>query len=213
MTDRRFEEQQAMLSHHRIEDGWYVPKGVKFGTYYRRHAESLRNVLPFIKNKKVALQGGGHLGAYPVWLGNYFQIVLTFEPNAALYSALVLNCYQKQADGVKCFNAAIALNTEVGKHAATIRIDDLGLRELGLLALDIEGGEHEALLGSVRTIGKCQPVILMEEAPEHHNQPEWFAKYGKACDLLRSLNYTMLTGEDQRCGPDRIWLPPKTGGS
>lgn len=198
-------DQEAVLPDFRIEEGWYVPKHVKFGTYYRRHAESLAHMLPFVGRRKVALQAGGHVGAYPVWLSKYFGHVYTIEPDPRMHVALTLNTLKH--GNISPINAFLANKNDFdGAVTPFITIDTLNFRELDLLCLDIEGAEFSALCGALQTIHRCEPVILMEEIPDHHTgQDEWRGKYRASCNLLETLGYKMLTGETERCGPDRIW--------
>lgn len=199
----------ALTGMRREDDGFYVPQNVKWGTYYKRHAEALKFVLPFVREKKLAVQAGGHVGAYPVWLSGKFERVLTFEPDPNVYRALQLNCFELQvpttAHRVTTFPLALGHGPRVNQLGGmVIALDTLQLSRLDLLCLDIEGGEHLALCGAINTIERYRPVILVEEAPIEHNQPAWYAAYRRACDLLESLGYLML--EDVRCGPDRIWV-------
>lgn len=189
----------------REDDGFYVPEGIKWGTYYKRHAEALQFVMPFVKVKRLAVQAGGHVGAYPIWLASHFRLVYTFEPNPVLYPALVLNT--RRAD-YRIIASPLSLGYQQKtkwSNGQVITLDSLQLPVCDLLCLDIEGGEHLALCGALQTIERHRPVILMEEAPIEHNQPTWYAAYQRACDLLRSQDYIMH--ETVRCGPDRIWTP------
>ena len=45
-------------------------------------------------------------------------------------------------------------------------------RHVGAIHLDVEGHEQQALLGALRTIERCRPVILVETLPS----PEWLAQ-------------------------------------
>ena len=49
-------------------------------------------------------------------------------------------------------------------------VDSLGLEECGLIQLDIEGMELQALVGAAETIDRCRPVIVLEEKPLKHLQ-------------------------------------------
>jgi FkbM family methyltransferase len=44
-----------------------------------------------------------------------------------------------------------------------VTIDELNLRRLDLIKIDIEGMEMEALMGSKETLEKCKPVVLIEK--------------------------------------------------
>jgi len=44
----------------------------------------------------------------------------------------------------------------------TVRIDDLGLRNVRLIKLDVEGMEHKALIGARNTLITCRPLLFLE---------------------------------------------------
>lgn len=48
--------------------------------------------------------------------------------------------------------------------AATVAIDDLNLKRLDILKLDIEGMEPDALRGAAATIERCKPIVYVEIA-------------------------------------------------
>ena len=52
---------------------------------------------------------------------------------------------------------------ESGQTTTMMRIDDLNLRNVIVLQLDVEGHELPALKGAERTIARCKPVILIED--------------------------------------------------
>lgn len=46
-------------------------------------------------------------------------------------------------------------------------------RHVGVVHLDVEGHEQQALLGALATIARCRPVILVETLPSH----DWLAQH------------------------------------
>jgi FkbM family methyltransferase len=60
-------------------------------------------------------------------------------------------------------------------------------RDLGLLQLDVEGYEQEALSGGLATIRRCMPILILESLPGSRLvQGEWFA------DNILSLGYAQV---------------------
>ncbi|ROO89484.1 FkbM family methyltransferase [Actinocorallia herbida] len=54
-----------------------------------------------------------------------------------------------------------------GQAVPCVRIDDLGLTDVGFLKLDIEGHELPALRGAAETVRRDRPVILLELEARH----------------------------------------------
>jgi FkbM family methyltransferase len=130
-----------------------------------------------VQNFDACVQAGGCQGQYPRLLSTRFQAVYTFEPDPLSFHVLVNNC---QVPNIIKFNAALGCNRtflsmntpnmgNVGMHTVKeggiipqLHIDDLGLPTCGLIALDMEGAEFDALRGGEDTIKRCKPVITCE---------------------------------------------------
>ncbi|MCC7426107.1 MAG: FkbM family methyltransferase [Alphaproteobacteria bacterium] len=59
-----------------------------------------------------------------------------------------------QADG--------AAQPPPGERVAVLPLDEFGLRRLDLLKIDAEGMENEVIAGAADTIGRCRPVLYLE---------------------------------------------------
>lgn len=140
-------------------------------------------IVDFFKNMKndVVIQAGGNAGLYPKLYSKVFKEVYTFEPDPRWFYCLDHNIKE---DNIKKYHAALGSNNnpvrmeynleipngkqnlgakrvEVGGTIQQIKIDDLNISP-DLIHLDIEGFEGEAILGSIETIRKCHPVIVLE---------------------------------------------------
>jgi FkbM family methyltransferase len=141
-------------------------------------AVDLEHALPHVRDRSVCVQAGGNCGVWPRWLADRFGLVLTFEPDHRNFTALAANTHDKS--NVIRFQAAlgsaprlVGLEREAGNCGAhwvsgagnmpTLRIDDFALPSCGLICLDIEGAEIDALKGAVNTIGTHAPVIVIED--------------------------------------------------
>jgi FkbM family methyltransferase len=133
-----------------------------------------------LKTKKVAVQAGGYCGVFPRLLAESFHTVYTFEPDPLNFFCLTLNC---QTDNVIKANGALGnvyglvdivrtnphnkgmnvVKVSETSSIPTYRIDDLGLKECDLIALDTEGYEYEILRGASSTIDWFRPVITVED--------------------------------------------------
>ena len=134
--------------------------------------------LDLCKQFRTAIQAGGNVGVYPMALAQKFDRVYTVEPDAANYKALAINTanqpkvvirraafgksYGRAAIDQRCPNNIGAHQIQPGNEFEVIKIDSLGVTDCDLLQLDIEGSEHEALLGAIATIEASWPVITLE---------------------------------------------------
>lgn len=159
--------------------GWAVPEKDRHCFFaVLSEAPDLGASLDLCKGFRTAIQAGGNIGIYPAALAQRFTRVYTVEPDAANFAALQINTSNQQkiiarraAFGKVRGRAAIdqiqpdnigAHQIQPGDEFEVITIDSLGVTDCDLLQLDIEGSEHEALLGAIATIEASWPVITLE---------------------------------------------------
>lgn len=161
------------------EQGFWWPKYAKpSGTRYLDHAADMKHALKYASKMHIAVQAGGHVGMWPLWLSSHFRNVITFEPEPRNYAALIANTQGRP--NILAYNAGLSddgkpVRLNVSKNSGghnltqedgdtqTIRIDDLMLADCDLIVLDVEGYELPALLGARHTIAKYRPVIQLED--------------------------------------------------
>lgn len=56
-------------------------------------------------------------------------------------------------------------------------------RQVGVLRLDVEAHEQQALLGAMLTIKRCRPLLILESLPARVWMEEHLPDYGAATDL------------------------------
>ena len=129
--------------------------------------------------KKSIVHAGGNCGIYTKDFARHFENVYVFEPEIANFKALTMNNLEEA--NVYAYRACLG-----NKHEATdvhredpnstgsfmttgragsipmLTVDDLGLSDVSLIHLDIEGFELFALQGAVETIQRCKPLIALE---------------------------------------------------
>lgn len=168
----------------------------------------IADVLPLVKQKRVAVQAGGCCGVFPKLLAQHFDYVYTFEPDLENFEALCRNVPEHNvfkfpaALGVNHEGVSIVVpertNTNVGALTTTaigpiptLVIDDLALQQCDLIYLDVEGAEENALVGAAFTIERYSPVIVYEQKDLG---PDPF-------HLIEDLGYRKHTklGNDQVC--------------
>lgn len=164
---------------------------------------ALPMLLPHLAGRRTCIQAGGCIGIWPLRLAQFFERVLTFEPQADNFACLLHNT--AGLENVSAMHAALgngrkpvhmeraeiergnsgAYYTAPGGDIPVQVIDDLNLREVDLIYLDVEGGEAPALRGATDTIRRCRPVIGVEDKNLHSGQ--------RAVDLLvEQFGYSIL---------------------
>ena len=132
----------------------------------------------FVKNFRTVIQAGGNIGVYPAVMSEKFKRVITVEPDNVNYHALTLNAgdiknveYSQAAFGDKSGTASVdqiqpenigAHQLKPGTDVKVMTIDSLNVDDCDFIQLDVEGSEHQALLGAEQTIKKTYPVITLE---------------------------------------------------
>lgn len=169
-----------------------------------------------------ALVGGAYFGDQAILLARRLQPqgrrVHCFEPNAEQSAMLAENVRLNALDNVRVQRAGLWSRSDVslrldgfdsfanavqaapddGEAFATTSIDDYvaahGLR-LGLIQLDIEGAEFEALLGATATLSRDRPDIVFEV---HRHYVDWSAglPHTALCRHLQQLGYTLYALRD-----------------
>jgi FkbM family methyltransferase len=144
----------------------------------RTEVADLSVSLAFCKQKRAVFQAGGNFGIYPLELAKHFDMVYTVEPDLDNYRALKQNI----ANSTKIITMRAGLGSRDGRAAMDridpvncgahrikqgdefdiITIDSYNLTDCDFIQLDIEGSEHDALLGAIDTIELTHPVITLE---------------------------------------------------
>jgi FkbM family methyltransferase len=136
--------------------------------------------------RRTAIQAGGNCGQLVREMAGLFGAVYTFEPNLENFVALTVNTaglqnvFRIQAglsnagsrgqlsgmgngdDKFPDTNCGALYLSGPGK-IPLLTIDDLGLYDVDLVMLDIEGAEFPALQGAGKTIECSRPVVIFEE--------------------------------------------------
>lgn len=157
-----------------------------------------------MRDLSLCIQAGGACGIWPVYLSRYFERVVTFEPDPDNYKCLLQNMSHALGE-ITAYHGA--LGRETGKGSLCLdpseldnsgafylvpgqdvkigTIDNLEVDSCGLIQLDIEGFELEALQGGRQTIEKYRPVVMIEEKP----LPQSTRPHTLAREWLQALGY------------------------
>jgi len=206
-------------------DGWACPDILSGpGKYAKRAEEDGILAVAMCKNKRVAIQAGGHVGTWPCFLSRHFDVVYTFEPTPDNFECLVLNIH-KHAKHSECIFAArgalgrkrgpidmVISGKSTGQHRArypldpelssvpVYRIDDLALPVVDGIFLDVEGYENHALGGAIETLKRCRPVVMAEN--NHRAENQGFRMEDLEI-FMRSADYRLA----HTVGEDLIFVP------
>jgi FkbM family methyltransferase len=145
--------------------------------------EDCRRYAQLCLKRRMAVQAGGNVGAWPLELADHFHEVITFEPDPMNYECMQKNLSARLAANIvptiTTYKTALgaesgfcemvteagncgASYTRPGKSVEVQTIDSLELPYCDLLQLDIEGAELPALKGAEQTIRRCSPLIVLE---------------------------------------------------
>lgn len=151
---------------------WPADVGTKW-RHSLKHVSSLEWAIGACRQKRTAIQAGGNIGLWPRRMASEFRNVLTFEPDAISRDCLIRNVPANVRVHAAALGAASGVcdmeRASLGSHRVVsgsavpiMTVDFLGVQDLDLLQLDVEGYEWHALMGAVDTIRRCQPVIQVE---------------------------------------------------
>jgi len=164
-------------------DRWEWPEGDDKLVAVLEHIPDIDLWIDHVKDFTNCVQAGGATGVFPLRLSHSFETVYTFEPQPENFHCLTVNAPSESI--VKTHGAVGNRSSKVSIHnsiherrnygagyivndpngVAVHRIDDLKLESCGLIMLDIEGAELEALEGARDTIVRCKPLVVLEDKP------------------------------------------------
>ena len=173
----------------------------------------------WIKDWWCAVDGGANCGDWSYVMAHHFCHVHAFEPasdtcellrsklddvaNVTIHETALLDASRRVSvlhPPKKLSDRARYMIPDDAGDATAIALDDLGLSTCGLLKLDLEGGEHSALLGAQDTIKRCRPVIIIEL--NGHGR-----RYGYTDAETVALIEDMGYGLAHEQAPDKVYVP------
>jgi len=167
----------------KIKNKFYMPDEDTHFTGEDYQIPHRLNSMRHVKEFKVAVDVGAHIGTWAVDLVRYFEDVWCFEPIEEHRKCLIqnLSIFKKQnytilpyalgnendkevsLDYVAEGNSGTASITPNGKYTATIKtFDSFNIPRIDYLKVDIEGFELQFLEGARETIKRTKPVMNIE---------------------------------------------------
>lgn len=174
-----------------IEGIWWPDDVGESWRHSLRHVGSIEWAIAHCRLTRTAVQAGGNIGLWPRRLAQDFARVITFEPEPRSRACLLMNV----PENVIVLPMALGASPGVcsidarglGSHSVTpgddievTTVDALGLHDVDLLQLDIEGYECQALRGAYETLQRCRPLVQVELR-------SFTERYGDTDDDLRQL--------------------------
>lgn len=166
---------------------WQWPMGDRKLVQVFEHVSDIDRMMTHVSDHRICVQAGGACGVWPLRFSQLFEWVYTFEPQPENYQCLVNNTreakniiarhspltndhqgYRVHNDIVERENYGAGYVVPDQTGVQSVRIDDLLLDSCGLIQLDIEGYELDALKGGRETIDAYRPTIVLEEKPLNH---------------------------------------------
>lgn len=183
-------------------DGWLWPDTDTECQKVAFDLSSLKAAVDLCPLKRVAIQAGGNVGVWPAALAAIFDAVYTAEPDDENFACLCANVTERNVYKFQCGFGSGALTKTMGiqeksgncgagylygeGHIPLLSIDDFHLKNVDLIALDVEGMELMALFGAIDTIKQNSPIILVEEKNLGHRYGQHELDLG---DWLRAFGY------------------------
>jgi FkbM family methyltransferase len=150
------------------------------GTYqYAKLEMALRHVKQF----RVAVDIGAHVGLWSRVLASRFDRVEAFEPMPEHRDCFVLNV---AADNVSLHDCALGASEAEARmtifhgnsghsHVADggevvvpmLTLDSFGLEDVDFCKIDVEGYERNVILGAIDTLKRCKPTLIVEQKPRN----------------------------------------------
>ena len=195
--------------------GWWLPAGeqhlidwmqkinviVDGRPTYQWH--KMAAALDHVREFRVALDIGGHVGLWSAHLAKRFDTVHAFEP-----VALHRECFRKNVQSHNVLLHEVALGAKADRVAmhtaptssgdtwvkgpgdiAMITLDSLNLDVVDFVKIDCEGFELFVLRGARETLERCRPTVIVEQKPG--KGPQFGLGETDAVKFLQELGYTV----------------------
>jgi len=196
--------------------------------------QTTRLLLNFGKNADNVIVGGAYIGDHAVLIGNEIKetggVCHTFEPDQNSIRYLQNNVEINNLENVKInckalwdesgkyivlegddvLGSSVEVKDEKKGGILTITIDDYvkenELDKIDLIMLDLEGGEHRALIGASNTLESMNPTVVFET---HSLYNDWSKgiENSEIMKLMLSFGYNLFAIRDFHSNVDTKNIP------
>jgi FkbM family methyltransferase len=196
------------------KDDYIANQIIAHDLYEKRELEALVSFLspihPMLK-QGTGIDVGANVGNHSIFLAPFFQEMHSFEPNPKIITLLKLNTGSFTNIKIYEFGLSNANSQKIlyvdseniggsstikgrGKFNSEIEIQlypldslDIKYEKLQLIKIDVEGNEHDVLLGAKDTIQQSMPIILLEQFPHDFDSSD-----KNSITLLREFGYRFV---------------------
>lgn len=152
------------------------------------HEQKVANVLNAIPSGGIFIDVGAHIGKYSLKLAMKGVKVIAIEPDPITFRALTMGTKLNRFENVKSLNIALSDHNGVAtfyrrrsSDASSIKkpdyaiavmkcivkkldtlVQEMGLRRIDYIKIDVEGAEIEVIRGSLKTLAKFKPSLIVE---------------------------------------------------
>ena len=190
------------------------------GMYER---DELNSVFYFLRTNNhlrpgVALDIGANIGNHSLFMSEFFEEILSFEPNDRIFEILKINSNLRnnitlmnfglsdseysafaEMDSLNAGSSIVVAesNTCTRRISSPVKlrpldsVDFIKNKKISLIKIDVEGHEKKVISGSYKTIKKNRPVILFEQSVH-----EIKSGTSDAIELLKSMGYEFFVLEE-----------------
>jgi FkbM family methyltransferase len=163
-------------------------------------------VIAMCKKARTALDIGGHVGLWSYNLSHSFNSVHAFEPVKNHRDCFTKNVLEHRGNvtlhacALGSKEGSVSIDTPIessgdsrvsGSGDIPLKtLDSFKLKEVDLIKIDCEGYELFVLMGGVKTIRECRPVIIVEQKPD--NAQHFGLGEKEAVSYLKGLGYKLI---------------------
>lgn len=167
----------------------------------------------YVRPESVALDLGANMGQMTVALAKLCKKVYAFEPDQLMVEVLYKNLELNEVDNYEIIPKAtwdisgkmlpfpepdlnkyhslgsfgIVPSAEEGRFVPSLAVDDLGLNDVSLIKVDVQGADLKSIQGLKETILRCKPAIIFEHEPGL--DAEFNTSFAEYEEYLTSIGY------------------------
>lgn len=192
---------------------WMHTKNVRVNGRLTYQYHKYEAALQWVKQRRVAVDVGAHVGLWSWHMARDFEQLYAFEPmsqHRECWAANMSEGLQGAKTGPMLYGVALGDHADVvtvrnrtpnssgdtgvepagstlGETVPLRTLDSFDLPTVDFLKIDCEGFELFVLQGSMATLQRCRPTVIVEQKPETGMEKRYGVGTTDAVELLESL--------------------------